>query len=224
MATTSKPPRGRPKDESLPERRREQILEAATTVFAQDGYPNADIQVMADRLQISKGTVYRYFPSKQELFFAAVDRGLRRLHEAVTAAGDAATDPLDRMAAAIGAYLAFFKGCPELVELLILERAEFRDRKKSVYFEHRDARVGPWRAQMQDLIAAGRLRAVPVERIADVLGDLVYGTMFTNHFAGRHKPHESQAEDILDVVFHGILSEPERRRRAAKPPQSKETD
>ena len=216
MAATSRPARGRPKDESLPERRRGQILDAATAVFARDGYPNADVQVMADRLQISKGTVYRYFPSKQELFFAAVDRGLRRLHEAVTTAGDAVADPLDRMAAAILAYLAFFKGCPELVELLILERAEFRDRKKSVYFEHRDARVGPWRAQLQDLIAAGRLRAVPVERIVDVLGDLLYGTMFTNHFAGRHKPHEAQAEDILDVVFHGILSDSERRRRAPR--------
>ncbi len=222
MATTSKPPRGRPKDESLPERRREQILDAATAVFAQDGYPNTDIQVVADRLGLSKGTVYRYFPSKRELFFAAVDRGLRRLHEAVTAAADPVADVLDRLAVAVRTYLAFFKGCPELVELLIQERAEFRDREKSVYFEHRDARIGPWRGQLQDLIAAGRLRDAPVERIVDVVGDLLYGTMFTNHFAGRHKPHEAQAADILDIVFRGILSDSERR--AADAPRPEETD
>ena len=223
MAPTSRPVRGRPKDESLPERRRAQILDAATAVFAADGYRNADVQVMADRLGVSKGTVYRYFPSKQELFFAAVDRGLNRLHETVTAAADAVDDPLDRLAAAVRAYLAFFKGCPELVELLIQERAEFRDRKKSIYFVYRDARVGPWRQQMQDLIALGRLRPVPVERIMDVLGDLLYGAMFTNHFAGRHKPHEAQAEDILDVAFHGILGDKERR-RAAPAPRPQETD
>jgi len=33
------------------------------------------------------------------------------------------------------------------VELLILERAEFRDRKKPTYFEHRDAHVHRWRSR-----------------------------------------------------------------------------
>lgn len=217
MPTTSRQPVGRPKDASLAGRRREQILGAAATVFAADGFPNADVQVIADRLGLSKGTIYRYFPSKRNLFFAAVDRGVRRLHEAVTAAADGEADPLDRIAASIAAYLAYFKQNPELVELLIQERAEFRDREKSVYFEHRDAKLGPWRGLLADLIAAGRLRDVPVERIVDVVGDLLYGTMFTNHFAGRHKPHEAQAADILDVVFHGVLGESERRRRAAAP-------
>ena len=221
MAAPVNPTRGRPRDDSLPGRRREEILDAASVVFAREGYPKTDVQVIADRVAVSKGTVYRYFPSKQELFFAAVDRGLRRMHETVTAAADAAADPLERMAAAVRAYLAFFKAHPELVELLIQERAEFRDREKSVYFEHRDARIGPWRGQLQNLIAAGRLRGVPVERIVDVAGDLVYGTMFTNHFAGRHKPHEDQAEDILDVLFHGILSESERR--AADASRTKES-
>jgi hypothetical protein len=50
----------------------------------------------------------------------------------------------------------------------------------------------------------------------NVLGDLVYGTMFTNHFSGRHRPLADQAEDILDVVFHGILTPAERRRRRAR--------
>ena len=215
MTATSRPQRGRPKDESLPERRREQILDAATTVFARAGYPSTDVQEIADRLGLSKGTVYRYFPSKQDLFFAAVDRGIRRLHDAVTAAGAVEDDPLDRIAVSVRAYLAFFKAHPELVELLIQERAAFRDREKSVYFEHRDAKLGPWRGVLSDLIAEGRLRDVPVARMVDVVGDLLYGTMFTNHFAGRHKPHEAQAEDILDVVFHGILGESERRRRTA---------
>jgi hypothetical protein len=56
------------------------------------------------------------------------------------------------------------------------------------------------------------VRGVPVERVLDVLGDLMYGTMFTNHFAGRRKPFAAQAEDILDIFFNGILSDKERGR------------
>ena len=69
---------------------------------------------------------------------------------------------------------------------------------------------------MQGLIDTGRVRDIPLSRIDDVMSDLVYGTMVTNHFSGRHKPLDVQAEDILDIAFYGILSDRERRRRAAE--------
>jgi hypothetical protein len=98
--------------------------------------------------------------------------------------------------------------------LLILERAEFRDRKAPTYNEHRQANEVQWRETFADLIAAGRVRDVPVGRVLDVIGDLVYGTMFTNHFTGRHKSLATQARDIVDVLFFGLLTPAERRRRA----------
>jgi hypothetical protein len=61
-----------------------------------------------------------------------------------------------------------------------------------------------------DLIAEGRLRDVPVVRILDGVSNLVYGTMFTNHFTGRHKPLEAQAKDLVDILFFGLLSDRER--------------
>jgi hypothetical protein len=62
------------------------------------------------------------------------------------------------------------------------------------------------------LIGEGRIRDIPVERITDVISDLVYGTMFTNYFTGPRKSFEEQAQDILDIVFFGILSDRERQR------------
>jgi hypothetical protein len=73
--------------------------------------------------------------------------------------------------------------------------------------------VERWREKYRALIAQGRIRDMPVERITDVMSQLVYGTMFTNYFNGQPKPSEEQAWDILDVVFHGILSDTEPRRR-----------
>jgi AcrR family transcriptional regulator len=199
--------RGRPKVEGLGERRREEILCAAAAVFAAQGFRNTDVQAVADALGLAKGTVYSYFPSKRGLFLAAVDRGMRLLRVAVDAAVAEADDPLDRVARGIKTYLAFFDAHPELVELFIQERAEFRERKRPTYFEHRDANIGRWKRLFRDLIRSGRVRRVPVARITDVISDLLYGTMFTNFFAGRRKSFERQAQDILDVVFLGILCE-----------------
>ena len=39
---------GRPRDAALAERRREEILDTAAVVFARHGYPNTDVQYVAD--------------------------------------------------------------------------------------------------------------------------------------------------------------------------------
>lgn len=201
---------GRPKDEARAASRREEILDAAAKTFAERGYPNTDVQVVADLLGVGKGTIYRYFPSKRQLFLAAADRGMRRLRMQIDASIADIDEPLERIARGICAYLAFFDANPEFIELLIQERAEFKDRKKPTYFEHRDANIGRWQEVFRGLIAENRVRDIPVERITDVIGDLLYGTIFTNLFAGREKPLEVQAQKILDIVFRGILSDPER--------------
>ncbi len=207
--------RGRPRDASLAARRSEEILTVATRLFAERGYPCLDVQVAADALGVGKGTIYRYFPTKRELFLAAVDRAMRLLREHVDAAAADEREPLAQITRAVRAYLEFFDKHPEFVELLIQERAEFKDRKKPTYFAHREANIVRWQELTRALIAQGLMRRMPAERITDVVGNLLYGTMFTNFFGGRAKDIAAQAEELLDVVFNGILTAAGKRRRAS---------
>ena len=195
------------------EARREAILAAATDLFAEHGYSDAVTQALVERLQIGKGTLYRHFPSKRDLFLAAADRVMRKLRERIDAKADGIDDSLERLSRGLVAFLGFFDESPHYAELLIQERALFRDRKTPTYLEHRKANVVPWHDRYRVLIAEGTIRDIPVERITDVISDLAYGTVFTNYFAGDHKPFEAQAKDILDVVFFGILSDAERHHR-----------
>jgi AcrR family transcriptional regulator len=197
-------------------RRREQILDAATKLFAEYGYADTDTQLLADQLKVGKGTLYRYFPSKRDLFLAAADRGMRRLCEYIDQSSAEIHDPPERIAQVVRSYLTFFADHPELCELLIHERALFKDRKKPTYIEYREANRERVRVLYRTYIAEGQIRDMPVDRILDVLGDLLYGTMFTNYFSGRQKSVEEQTRDILDVVFHGILSNAGRERRPAE--------
>jgi AcrR family transcriptional regulator len=203
---------GRPVREEIRTRRREEILDAAGKLFAQHGYSEADTQALADMLQVGKGTIYRYFTSKEEMFLAAVDRAMQRLTLAIDNRIANIDDPFARMAQGIEAYLEFFDQQPELAELLMQERAQFKDRKKPTYFEHRDANRGRWQEVFRSLIAEGRVRDVPVDRILDVLGDLLYGTMFANYFARRRRSPREQAKEIVDITLMGLLSDRERQR------------
>jgi AcrR family transcriptional regulator len=186
--------------------RKEEILRTATELFAENGFSDAITQALAERLQIGKGTIYRYFPSKRDLFLAAADRVMRKMQEKILANIAGVEDGLEQVARGMTAFLSFFSEHPEYVELLIQERAQFKDRKRPTYFEHREVNVVRWQKLYARLIAEGRVRDIPVERITDVVGNLIYGTMFTNFFAGQKKPVEQQARDILDIVFQGILT------------------
>jgi AcrR family transcriptional regulator len=57
-----------PKWRRCPEDRPSQIIKAALEVFGECGLANARLQDIADRAGVSKGTIYLYFPNKEELF------------------------------------------------------------------------------------------------------------------------------------------------------------
>ncbi|MCA9774730.1 MAG: TetR/AcrR family transcriptional regulator [Myxococcales bacterium] len=205
----AKGPVGRPRDLTLPGRRHEEILEAATRLFAEKGFHGTDLEEVAARIGVAKGTLYRYFPSKRALFLAAVDRGMRAMIDELQARAAEATDPLDGVERAVRAYLTFFRDHPEVVELLILERAEFKDRAKPSYFVHRDRAVGPWLEVARGLVEAGRIRSISPEGICDLVSNLLYGTLFTNHFEGTGDI-DRQVAEIRDLLLFGVLSDAER--------------
>lgn len=203
-----------PKNEELVASRCEEILDEATKLFAEQGYSDAVTQELAERLGVGKGTLYRYYPSKRELFLAATDRVMRKMRTRVDEAIESVRDPFERLEVAIRTYLDFFGEHPEYVELLVQERALFRDRKKPTYFEHRERNVVSWHSMLTDLIAQGKILPMPVERITSVMFNSVYGIMFTNYFTGPTRSTVDQTRDILRIVLFGILSDSERGLRS----------
>jgi AcrR family transcriptional regulator len=212
---TRKP--GRPKDPDLEARRRAEILDVAGKEFAARGFAGTQVQAIADRLGVGNGTVYRYFPTKEALFLAAVEQGLAGLTAEMDAiVDDPADDPVEQTRRAVRAYLRFFHRRPELAELFIQERAAFPHHHRPLYFaqqdddEHACQHAEFWNR----LVASGKVRPMPAERFFAVIGDLLYGTILTNLLSGRPADPDAQAEDVLDVVMNGMLTDAERARRA----------
>jgi AcrR family transcriptional regulator len=56
-----------------PEERRQEILDAAMKLFSEKGYEKTSISDIAQSIGVAQGLCYRYFPSKEALFDAAVD-------------------------------------------------------------------------------------------------------------------------------------------------------
>jgi AcrR family transcriptional regulator len=203
---------GRPKNPEHTAARTAEILAAAAAEFAAVGYAAADIQAVADRVGIGKATVYRYFPTKEVLFLATVRRGLDELTAVMNPiVADTAVDPFAQVRQAVTAYLQFFADQPELAELFIQERAAFRGHHVPLYFDDTAEETCQHQQFFARLAATGRLRPITQERFFQVLGDLLYGTILTNLLTGRPAAPREQADAILDIVFHGLLTPTGRR-------------
>jgi TetR/AcrR family transcriptional regulator len=67
------------------EHRREEILDAAQLVFFKKGLAVATMDEIAEAAELSKGTLYLYYKSKEDLYLAVMIRGLQILHNCLSA-------------------------------------------------------------------------------------------------------------------------------------------
>lgn len=201
---------GRPKNIERISQKKEEILQASAILFASNGFQNTEVQQIADQLGVAKGTIYHYFPSKESLFLAAVDRGMENLSEFINMSTVDIDDPIKKIAKAIQSYLVFFDKNREVIELIVQERAEFRDRKKPTYLVHRERNIRPWNDLFETLSKSGRLHKLNAEKTTLTISNLLYGTIFTTYYAHQGQSFESRTKHILTLVFRGILSDAER--------------
>jgi len=107
--------------------RREAILQAAGALAAEAGINAVQITPVAQRAGVATGTVYRYFPSKDDLIAALVAAVSEREIGAMRRAADAAPGPLSALAAAITTYAARALFGRKLAFALIAEPADAAD-------------------------------------------------------------------------------------------------
>ncbi|WP_208753071.1 TetR/AcrR family transcriptional regulator [Bradyrhizobium genosp. SA-3] len=76
-------------------RNRERVLEAAKTVFSAGG-PEASLEAVAKRAGVGIGTLYRHFPTREDLFEAVYRREVEQLGELAEQLKNA-KDPVDAL-------------------------------------------------------------------------------------------------------------------------------
>jgi len=76
------------------EEAKSRILEAANKVFAEKGYHEATMDDIAKRLGVSKGAIYLYFPSKEDLFEAMCKTAPQAFKEILYSSFSTDTNPV----------------------------------------------------------------------------------------------------------------------------------
>ena len=120
-----------------PEGRREQLLEHGTRLLSTRTLDEISIELLAEEAGISRGLLYHYFGSLQEFHVAVVRRAVQDIY-AITAPRDI-DDPLEQLAASLGAYVDYVAANHTGYVSLIRAAAGGNEELRAVYLDARRA-------------------------------------------------------------------------------------
>ncbi len=99
--------------------RREAIVDAAEQVFSTKGLVSSSMDEIAEAAELSKGTLYLYFQSKDDLYYAITYRGLCFLNELVEENYHAEKKGLENLVQIGRAYFDFYKKRPDYYQAIL---------------------------------------------------------------------------------------------------------
>jgi TetR/AcrR family transcriptional regulator len=90
------------------EHRKEEILNAAQKVFFDKGLPTATMDEIAEAAELSKGTLYLYYKSKEDLYLGVMMRGMQVLFSEYEILAASLNSPLRKIIKLSELYIDFF--------------------------------------------------------------------------------------------------------------------
>ena len=96
---------------------RRRILEAAKEIFFRDGFMDANLDEIAELAGVAKGTLYRYFDNKAQIYLAVLSRNARRFEKKLQDALDPQATPIEALVRVSRFYFQHYVENPDYFQI-----------------------------------------------------------------------------------------------------------
>jgi AcrR family transcriptional regulator len=189
---------GAPKDPQLPVSRREALVAAASTLFAERGYPAVSLDDIGAAIGIAGPSVYNHFQSKADVLLSVLHRGNEALWFALHQALAAAEGPSDALGRLVDSYVLIMAGNPEIITVLVNEAASLPGEQRADFRRTQRDYVAEWVALLR------RSRAELSEPAARVLVHTALG-LVNSLCRSRPTPGRHTLEADLGALCRAVL-------------------
>jgi AcrR family transcriptional regulator len=191
-----RPRRGRPPTPGL----RDAILSAAEVIFARRDYHEVQMDDVVEASGVGKGTLYRYFPSKQALYFAVIFEGTERLRRELEAAVATDEPPARKVRRIVHRTLTYFWDRRFFFSLI--HRNEHKlDGEAREWARYREGLSRVIRETLQAAMAAGQVRRIDARIAAEMLLGMMRGV---NRYRTEQDHLEPLVSLVVDVFMRGV--------------------
>jgi len=180
----------------------EKMLDAAGRLFGTKRFHEVRMEDIAAEAEVSKGTLYRYFHDKEEMYLALLERASHQLAAEFKRCVASAPDCRSQLVAIVDAVITFCDAHPHLLNLI--QRAEI-GMEAGKAFPWQEVREEGMRLVL-DIFERGRQNGeFRVSDPATSMLMLLGGMRAVIRFG--EKPRASGlAEQIVDDFLHGVAS------------------
>src|SRR5262245_57319899 len=195
------------KKEVLSEFRTNEILEAARKVFAEKGYYAAKVESIADAANVSKGTIYLYYPSKSEIYLSALRHGIEAFHKRIREELNDVDSVEEKIRKFIKVKFTFFHQNRDFFRIYFSEFGNAFSHPLASQKELKDL----YRIQvrfLQRILDQGlkerTFRNISTESVASAIADLTR-CVITRHVINSSKQKiEEDTQFVFDLIWKGI--------------------
>jgi AcrR family transcriptional regulator len=184
------------------------IMEAAQLEFARRGFHKTVVSDIADRAGVGKGTVYRRFGNKEELFGTLIKSGSQELQARISEVMVQAGSAREALAGILDVHFDFFDNSREIIEIIIVEGMQLTKQSR-VGFVRELANV---RSLFADFFARGIREGVFVASDPDKLAMLFYAHIWSILRGAvifrEEDPRRNYRSLMLEVFLHGVEVRP----------------
>ena len=200
-----------------------EILDAALKVFAEKGFAATRMEDIAQVAGVTKGTIYLYFPGKEEVFKTLAREVIgQALANASRQLGEFHGSPRERLILTVTAIATFLNNNERIVALpkiIIAESGNFPELARFWRSEIIDKAVGLIGKALDDGIASGDFRPLPSAFVAKLcISPVVLGIIWRATFA-RYDDTPFDLDKFLathlDILLHGLERSPKSGTRSS---------
>ena len=194
-------------------KKRSEIRDAALEIFARKGFENTTVQEIADKANISKGTIYLYFKTKEDILDAASQEILQQLEEDILGAAEGLTDPFDKLSALISEALNI---TPEFEQIFTVHMEirlfHLRNKAYEKVIRHLKRTLAKFRTIVSEIIEQGRNQGVfRIDVDAEALAICLLGIVDGIVMQYLHDKSDFSIQDVRDEFlknfFNGLMAE-----------------
>ena len=153
---------------------REEILDAARTLFVREGYESVSIRKIADKVEYAPGTIYLYFRDKAEILDRICEETFGKLIVRLEAIEHDSAVPLDKLRRGLRTYIQFGLDHPHHY-LLTFIQAKMNHQAESVFHTSGMKAFGVLRQCVQACVDAGELVSEDTDELAQTMWAGMHG-------------------------------------------------
>ncbi|HOK88754.1 MAG TPA: TetR/AcrR family transcriptional regulator [Candidatus Hydrogenedentes bacterium] len=195
-----------------PDEKRVRIFAAALEIFSERGFHGATMDQVAERAGVAKGTVYRYFASKEELLRELFREAARELAEQFRISFGRDGDLVEMVESFITAWLDFIERNPTLYRILQTEGAYLGGEGGAVFYEELIEAFPMAKERLAALNRSGALKTMNFHTLAFGVLGFMDGVARKWFRAGMSYPLRDELPIILETLFNGIVLEGSHRK------------